>query len=352
MAAATWAPSRRPAREGTAWGRVRAASHPPGLPAAAVAASVAPQALEPIDRPQSPAPRRQWRPLLVALQWQAGSQQPASAPPWAPPLSTCSYSRRHHQLHRQPARRRRADDTAAAPNVGAVTQKPPLECGGCRRADALPEIACQASVGDAAADGGGEVAAALRARVTELEAEVEKAKKLRRVAPPLRRQSSPPQRSPPQPHAAAATQRSDTASARARAGGRSASRGRGCSSRCGSRRWRATRCRCAPPAAAQHAPTATRGRHSPPPDRPKTDDPARTASRRVTQGRAIGVIHSCYSRRNGTPRQPALVTCARAELRLGTQARRRRRRRCRCRLSSSAVFPRRACVLDCGGVSP
>ena len=38
-----------------------------------------------------------------------------------------------------------------------------------------------------------------------LEAEVEKAKKLRRVAPPLRRQSSPPQRSPPQPHAAAAT---------------------------------------------------------------------------------------------------------------------------------------------------
>lgn len=39
------------------------------------------------------------------------------------------------------------------------------------------------------------------------------------------------------------------------------------------------------------------------------------------QDRAIGRILSCYSRRNGTPRQPALVTGARAELRLRRQAR-------------------------------
>lgn len=38
-----------------------------------------------------------------------------------------------------------------------------------------------------------------------------------------------------------------------------------------------------------------------------------------TQDRAIGRIVSCYSRRNGTPRQPALVTRARAVLHLKRQ---------------------------------
>ena len=34
------------------------------------------------------------------------------------------------------------------------------------------------------------------------------------------------------------------------------------------------------------------------------------------QARAVGTLHSCFSRRNGTPRQPSLVPAARAVLQL------------------------------------
>jgi tRNA-Thr(GGU) m(6)t(6)A37 methyltransferase TsaA len=40
------------------------------------------------------------------------------------------------------------------------------------------------------------------------------------------------------------------------------------------------------------------------------------AEEATLSARAIGTLHSCFSRRNGTPRQPALVTAARAALQL------------------------------------